>query len=95
MGAFEGFRVSPWVGGVSGTDALVSDANWRKTFVQSCTSLLNQHQRLEGVRVNIEPLRSGNKDYLLLLDEMRKALPHGKLISVAAYPTANKLATSC
>lgn len=86
LNAFEGFRVMPWVGGVYGSDALITDPKWRKAFVQSCADLLVLHPRLSGIHINIEPMRSGNKEYLLLLDEMRNALPAGKLISVAAYP---------
>lgn len=86
LDAFKGFRVMPWVGGVNGSDAMVSDAKWRSTFVQSCVLFLEEHPRLAGVHVNIEPVRSGSKDYLLLLDEMKQNLPPGKLLSIAAYP---------
>lgn len=80
------FRVFPWVGGVCGADAIVDDPNWRRIFAKSCSELLMKHPRLAGVHVNIEPMRSGNKNYLKLLDEIRTSLPKGKLLSVAAYP---------
>jgi hypothetical protein len=38
------------------------------------------------VHLNVEPLPSGDKGFLVLLDEIRVALPPGKLLSVAAYP---------
>jgi len=48
--------------------------------------LLQGHPRLAGVQVNIEPMPSGNPDFLTLLDELRQAMPTGKILSVAAYP---------
>ncbi|MBZ0186591.1 MAG: hypothetical protein K8F91_10115 [Candidatus Obscuribacterales bacterium] len=86
LDAFTGFRIMPWVGGVNGSSAIINNKLWRKTFAQSCNDLLVQHPRLAGVHINIEPMRSGNQDYLLLLDELRTAIPPGKLLSVAAYP---------
>ncbi|MBX9724396.1 MAG: hypothetical protein K2X81_23505, partial [Candidatus Obscuribacterales bacterium] len=86
LDAFDGLRVIPWVGGVYGSDAKVEVLQWRANFVQSCAKLLNEHPRLAGIHINIEPMPSGNKGFLLLLEEMRKALPAGKIISVAAYP---------
>jgi hypothetical protein len=38
------------------------------------------------VQLNVEPLRSGDKDFLVLIEELRAALPSGKLLSIAAYP---------
>jgi hypothetical protein len=38
------------------------------------------------VQLNVEPVRSGDRDFLRLLDELRAALPPGKVLSVAAYP---------
>ncbi len=86
LNAFDGFRVLPWVGGVYGSDVKIEDAQWRTNFAKSCAKLINEHPRLAGIHINIEPLRSGNKDFLLLLEEMRQTLPQGKIISVAAYP---------
>jgi hypothetical protein len=48
--------------------------------------LLQSHPRLAGVQINIEPMPTGNGDFLILLDELRQAMPAGKIISVAAYP---------
>jgi len=36
--------------------------------------------------VNIEPLPSGNKDFLNLLEEIKAVMPRGKKLSVAAFP---------
>ncbi|MEK0450626.1 MAG: hypothetical protein RL088_2894 [Verrucomicrobiota bacterium] len=82
----EGLRVIPWIGGPNGTSALISDKTWRDTFTKDAASLLAAHPRLAGVQINIEPLRSGDPDFLLLLENLRAALPPGKLLSVAAYP---------
>src|SRR5688572_20150738 len=49
-------------------------------------ALLSRHPRLAGVHLNVEPLRSGDKDFLVLLEEIRGGLPPGKVLSLAAYP---------
>ncbi len=86
LDAFDGFRVVPWIGGVRGKTLRLSDAAWRRTFVRSAVDLLSNHPRLAGIHINIEPCPSGNTEFLQLLDELRRALPTGKLLSVAAYP---------
>lgn len=86
LDAFSGFRVIPWVGGITRTDTLLSDANWRKAFAKSCADLLSKHPRFAGIHIDIELIRSGDQDFLLLLEEIRKEIPKGKLISVAAFP---------
>ena len=86
LDAFTGFRVMPWVGGVRDVDTHCENPAWRKTFIASCTALLTKHPRLAGVHLNIEPMPSGDPDFLTLLEELRAALPQGKILSVAAYP---------
>jgi hypothetical protein len=83
---FKGFRVMPWVGGVLGDSALPDDPKWRAGFIKSITTLLEKHPQIAGVHVNIEPCPSGNTDLLVLLADLRKALPKGKILSIAAYP---------
>ncbi len=80
-----GLEVIPWVGGVFGESARIENRRWRKQFVSSIEELLAKHPRLAGVQVNIEPLPSGNPDFLLLLDELRPVLK-GRILGVAAYP---------
>jgi len=82
----DGFRVIPWIGGRLGANARINSPEWRARFAGSAATLLRDHPRLAGAQVNIEPLPSGNADYPALLDELRRALPAGKLLSVAAYP---------
>jgi hypothetical protein len=41
-----------------------SYATWRERFRTSVHSLLTKHPRLAGVHINIEPLRSGDPDFL-------------------------------
>jgi glycosyl hydrolase family 18 (putative chitinase) len=86
LDAFPNSRVLPWIGGPNGTSVRANNAKWRATFAENTRHLLTAHPRLAGVHLNVEPLPSGDKDYLLLLDELRAALPPGKLLSVAAYP---------
>jgi hypothetical protein len=86
LDAFAGFRVIPWIGGPNGTSARVNNPKWRETFTRDVQQLLARHPRLSGVQLNVEPMPSGDKDFLKLLEEMRAALPPGKILSVAAYP---------
>ena len=86
LDAFDGFRVLPWIGGPNGTSVRLNDTRWRSNFVASVRMLLAQHPRMAGVQLNVEPLPTGDRDFLLLLDDVRKAIPAGKLLSVAAYP---------
>ena len=81
-----GFRVMPWVGCVVGKIRRPDDPNWRATFVGSLAALIHMHPRLAGIQLNLEPCPSGNRAFLALLDELRQALPPGKLLSVAAFP---------
>lgn len=84
----QGLRVMPWIGGVWGHQARPEDPTWRRAFVASAARLLAQHPRLAGVHVNIEPIPSQSQGFLALLEELRAALPGGKLISVSAHPPA-------
>jgi hypothetical protein len=79
-------RVIPWIGGPGEDPARYQDENWRKVFCASVRALLDAHPRLAGVQINVEPLPSGNPDFLRLLDELKAALPPGKILSIAAYP---------
>lgn len=83
---FAGCRVMPWIGGPNGAQIRMNDRKWRTRFISSVLDLLNAHPRLAGVHINIEPLTSGDRNFLILLDELRSALPKKKLISIAAYP---------
>lgn len=83
---FSDFSVLPWVGGVLDLQCQPGSTRWRNHFAASVATLLRTHPRLAGVHLNIEPLPSGNPEFLLLLDELRHAMPAGKILSVAAYP---------
>jgi hypothetical protein len=80
------FKVVPWIGGVNGETVRLNSAEWRSQFVSSSVELLKKYPELAGVHINIEPLPCGNTDYILLLQEMKKSLPKGKVLSIAAYP---------
>jgi hypothetical protein len=86
LAAFSDFRVMPWIGGVSGATVNLESAAWRAGFCRSARKLLDDHPGFAGVHVNIEPCPPGSPDFLRLLDELRTALPRGKVLSVAAYP---------
>ena len=53
--------------------------------MSSVDELLKNHPRLSGVQVNIEPMPSGNAEFLRLLEELRTVMA-GRTLSVAAYP---------
>ncbi|MBN1279768.1 MAG: glycoside hydrolase family 18 protein [Chlorobiaceae bacterium] len=86
LDGFSGFRVLPWIGGVLGEHCFPESSAWRGTFVSSVVALLVSHPRLAGIHLNIEPLPDGSEAFLVLLDELRQAMPTGKIISVAAFP---------
>lgn len=83
---FGDFQVVAWIGGVFEVQCFPDSAQWRTNFVSSVVELLETHPRFAGVQINIEPMPTGNTDFLVLLDELREAMPAGKIISVAAYP---------
>jgi hypothetical protein len=74
------------IGGPNGSSALIHKPQWRAAFIANVRQLIAEHPRLAGVQVNIEPLTSGDRNFLLLLEELRAALPPDTLLSVAAYP---------
>lgn len=91
LDAFAGFRVMPWIGGPNGSYVRLHQTRWRSSFVGNIRKLLLAHPRLAGVQINVEPLPSGDSDFLTLLDELRAAIPPGRLISIAAYPPPTRL----
>jgi len=86
LDAMGGLRVIPWIGGPNGSSARIHRPEWRATYIADVRRLLLQHPRLAGIQVNVEPLTSGDEHFLRFLDELREALPSGKILSVAAYP---------
>jgi hypothetical protein len=86
LSALDGFRVMPWIGGPNGGNVRLQNAKWRSVFTMEVRFLLLAHPRFCGVHVNIEPLPSGDTNFLAFLEELRSALPEGKPLSVAAYP---------
>lgn len=83
---FEGFCVIPWVGGVLNKHVFPSDPKWRRNFRESILDLLRTHPKFQGIHINIEPWPSGNRDFLTLLEEIRRVMPQNKILSVAAFP---------
>jgi hypothetical protein len=79
-------RVIPWVGGVLNVHAFPELPKWRNRFIKSTTELLKTYPAFSGIHINIEPMPSGNSAYIELLRELKKALPSGKILSIAAYP---------
>jgi hypothetical protein len=86
LDAMNGFRVLPWVGGPNGGDVRLENARWRSGFIDQVRFLSIAHPRFAGIQLNIEPLPSGDTNFLSFLDQLRTALPTGQILSVAAYP---------
>lgn len=80
------FQIIPWIGGVYQIHCFPASPVWRQKFIASTRDLLESHPRLAGVQINIEPMPSGNEDFLRLLEELQAALPPSTTLSVAAYP---------
>ena len=83
---FKDFKILPWIGGVLDVHCFPRSPQWRTNFVSSVAYLLKTHPRLGGVQLNIEPMPSGHEGFLVLLNELRQAMPEDKILSVAAYP---------
>lgn len=81
-----GIRVMPWIGGPNGGSVRLQNSKWRSVFTNDVAGLLRAHPRFAGVQLNIEPLPSGDTNFLGFLEQLHAALPQGKLLSVAAYP---------
>ncbi len=79
-------RAWPWVGGERGQTCFPEQPEWRRTFVASCKDLLTKCPHLAGVMINIEPWPENDPHMLILLDELRQALPKGKQVAVNACP---------
>lgn len=86
LDTFVGLRVMPWIGGAWGAQAHPDQTAWREAFVDSIRELIESHPRFAGVHINIEPCPSGNRDFILLLEQVRAVLKPGQVLSVAAYP---------
>ena len=74
------------VGGVVGQHVAPHSPTWRERFRRSGYLLLSKHPWLAGVHIAIESLRSGNPDFLALLEELGSEFPQGKTLSIAAFP---------
>ena len=83
---FKDFKVLPWVGGILDKHVFLNSAKWRKNFINSTVKLLQKHPEFSGIHINIEPLPSGNPDFIKLLKELKTSLPENKILSIAAYP---------
>jgi hypothetical protein len=86
LSEMDGFQVLPWVGGVLGKHVFLGSSTWRNQFIAAVVELLTTYPDFAGIHLNIEPMSSGNKDFLILLKELRRVLPEGRVLSVAAYP---------
>ncbi|MGW4053301.1 hypothetical protein ACWENA_20955 [Streptomyces sp. NPDC004779] len=83
-----GVRVQAWLGDILANDGPVglrlSDAASRAAVTASAGQILDAG--FDGVHFDLEPLQSGDADYLTLLDDLRRTTTARKaLLSVAAH----------
>ncbi|WP_328310059.1 glycosyl hydrolase family 18 protein [Streptomyces sp. NBC_00442] len=84
-----GVRVQAWLGDELASEGPVGmrldDAATRASVVTSARQVLDT-AHVDGVHFDLEPLPSGDRDYLALLDSLRALTrPRGALLSVAAH----------
>ncbi|PCJ54337.1 MAG: hypothetical protein COA79_22000 [Planctomycetota bacterium] len=79
-------KVLPWIGGVLGGSAFPEKEYWRDNFVASIKILLDENPKLAGIHINIEPLPSGNKGFILLLKSIKAVIGENRILSLASYP---------
>lgn len=77
-------QIIPWIGGSTDSTVDLGDKNWKITFISSVKDLLSRDE-IDGIHLNIEPLTSGDQDFLGLLSEINK-VKGNKILSIAAYP---------
>lgn len=84
-------RLLAWVGIPLKNDAIVGLRGWveladpitRRKIVEFVLAQVNEAS-LDGVHLNVEPVFDDDRNYLLLLEEVRAALGPGRTISIAA-----------
>ncbi|MFC4328170.1 hypothetical protein ACFPC0_10035 [Streptomyces andamanensis] len=86
--ALPGVRVQAWLGDVLATESpdglRLERAATRAAVVESTRAVLAAG--FEGAHFDLEPLHSGDRDYLGLLDDLRALThAHGAVLSVAAH----------
>lgn len=81
-------RILAWLGGKNaefGPGLDLNNPSTRHAIVETIAAILAQNP-MDGVHLDIEPIRSGDREFLLLLEEVRKgALSSGQMLSVATY----------
>jgi hypothetical protein len=98
--AYPELHVLAWIGlplkntnGSSAYHVDLSDPATRQKIVTFCVGITSQAE-FDGVHLDPEPIHSGDDNILMLLDEMRAALPPDTLLSMAGrriwpvYPDA-------
>lgn len=83
-------RVLPWIGGPYGGDITPEYPKRNAHFIASVVALLKKHPRLAGVHLNVEPWPDDGK-LVGFLTDLHRAMPQGKMLSVAAYPPPSRL----
>jgi hypothetical protein len=83
-------RLLPWIGvplgkqGMLGVDGWVDLADPQSRHeIASFVARLVKNAGFDGVHLDVETVRDGDLNYLLLLDEVKAALGPGRLLSVA------------
>lgn len=81
-------KILAWLGGKNADFGFwldLDDLSTRRAIVQTTAEMLARNP-MDGVHLDIEPIRSGDREFLLLLDEVRSnSLARGQMLSVATY----------
>ncbi|MSP11486.1 MAG: hypothetical protein EXR62_00880 [Chloroflexi bacterium] len=87
---YPGINIQAWIGlplnqaGLFASDGYVdlSDTSVRRRIADFCARLMQQGN-FDGVHLDAEPVPSGNKDVITLLDEIRQAIGPQATLSIA------------
>ena len=82
-------KVLPWIGGSTESTVDLSSGKWKSEFIKSVAELFS-HDEIDGVHINIEPLPTGDPDFIQIISDIKK-LKGEKILSIAAYPPPSLL----
>ena len=80
-----GIRVMPWIGGPDGGSVRLQNSKWRAVFTNDVAGLLTAHPRFAGVHLNIEPVPSGDTNFLSFLQEQCDMTSSARALRVAGH----------
>jgi len=82
-------QVTPWTGGVLGEDIDFDDGERLRRWAKQLRAVVDAGAA--GVQINVEPMPSGARAYLQLLELVREELGPEPRLAIAAYPPETPL----